>query len=67
MVAWLVSGDGDVDEVDVDVDGVLCLPDDKLIRIISLICALTDDMRCSKNRPSQACNNEVSLHLSDCK
>lgn len=41
MVAWLVTGDGDVDEVDVDVDGVLCLPDDKLIRIIDLVKVLS--------------------------
>lgn len=49
MLAWLVSGDGDVDEIDVDVNGVLLLPDDKLIRIVDLINALT-----------QACDDDVS-------
>lgn len=67
MIAWLVSGDGDIEEVDVDVVGVLLLPDDKLIRITDLICALSDDVRRSENRPSQACNDDPSLHLSDCK
>ena len=60
MLAWLLSGDGDIDEVDVDVDGVLLLPDDKLIRIVGLIESLTDKGRCSKNRPSQVCDDEVS-------
>ena len=31
MLAWLVSAYGDIEEVDVDVHGVLILPDDKLI------------------------------------
>ena len=43
MLAWLLSGDGDVDEIDVDVNGVLLLPDDKLYRIVDLISALTAD------------------------
>lgn len=59
MLAWLVSADGDIEEIDVDVHGVL-LPDDKLIRIVSLIGALTDDKRCTKNSPSQVCDDEVS-------
>ena len=60
MLAWLLSGDGDIDEVDVDVDGVLLLPDDKLIRIVGLIESLTDKGRCCKNRPSQVCDDDVS-------
>lgn len=60
MLAWLVSADGDIEEVDVDVHGVLLLPDDKLIRIVGLIGALTDDKRCTENRPSRVCDDEVS-------
>ena len=60
MLAWLVSADGDIEVVDVDVHGVLILPDDKLIRIVSLIGALTDDKRCTENSPSQVCDDEVS-------
>lgn len=60
MLAWLVSADGDIEEVDVDVHGVLILPDDKLIRIVSLIGALTDDKRCTENSPSRVCDDEVS-------
>lgn len=60
MLAWLVSADGDIEEVDVDVHGVLILPDDKLIRIVSLIGALTDDKRCTDNSPSRVCDDEVS-------
>lgn len=67
MLAWLLSGDGDCEEVEVDPHGAVLLPDDKLIRIIDLIGELTDNRRCSKNRPSRACDDEVSLHLSDCK
>lgn len=59
MLAWLVSGDGDIEEIDVDVHGVL-LPDDKLVKIINLIGALTDDRRCTNNRPSRVCDDEVS-------
>lgn len=55
MLAWLMSGDGDIEEIEVDDNGVLSLPDDKLIRIIDLIGALT------------ACDDDESLHLSDCK
>lgn len=41
MVGWLIDGDGDIiDEVDVDVNGVL-LPDDRLIKIIGLINVLS--------------------------
>ena len=66
MLAWLVSADGDIEEIDVDVHGVL-LPDDKLIRIVGLIGALTDDKRCTENSPSRVCDDDVSLHLSDCQ
>lgn len=59
MLAWLVSADGDIEEIDVDVHGVL-LPDDKLIRIVSLIGALTDVKRCTENSPSRVCDDEVS-------
>lgn len=60
MLAWLLSGDDDIEEIEVDVDGVLLLPDDKLIRIVDLIGALTDDRRFSKNRPSRACDDDVN-------
>jgi hypothetical protein len=60
MLAWLLSADGDIDEIDVDVHGVLCLSDDKLIRIVSLIGALTDDKRCTENSPSRVCDDDVS-------
>jgi hypothetical protein len=40
MLAWLLSGD-DIEEVDVDVDSVLILPDDKLYRLIEMIAAYT--------------------------
>lgn len=59
MLAWLVSGDGDIEEIEVDVHGVL-LPDDKLVKIINLIGALTDDRRCTNNSPSRVCDDEVS-------
>lgn len=42
MLAWLLSGDGECEEVEVDLHGVVLLPDDKLIRIIGLIDALVD-------------------------
>lgn len=49
----MVDGDGDiVDEVDVDIDGVL-LPDDYLLRLINVLSGLVND--------------DSSLHLSDCK
>jgi hypothetical protein len=60
MLAWLLSADGDIDEIDVDVHGVLCLPDDKLIRVVDLIRAFTDDRRCSENRPSRVCDDDVN-------
>lgn len=60
MLAWLLSGDGDCEEVEVDLHGVLLLPDDKLIRFFDLIDELTDDRRCSKNSPSRIRNDEVS-------
>lgn len=60
MLAWLLSGDGDIEEIDVDVNGALLLPDDKLIRIVDLIGALTDDRRCTENRPSRVCDDDVS-------
>ena len=60
MLAWLVLGDGDIEEIEVDVDGVLLLPDDKLIRIVELMGALTDDRRSSKNRPSRIRDDEES-------
>lgn len=41
MLAWLLSGDGDIEEINVDVNGVLLLPDDKLIRIVELMEGLT--------------------------
>lgn len=48
MLAWLLSGDGDCEEVEVELRGAVLLPDDKLIRIIELIDELT------------ACDDEVS-------
>lgn len=39
----MVDGDGDiVDEVDVDIDGVL-LPDDYLLRLINVLSGLVND------------------------
>ena len=37
MLAWLLFGDGEIEEIEVDVDGVLLLPDDKLIREIEFV------------------------------
>lgn len=42
MLAWLLSGDDECEEIEVEVRGALLLPDDKLIRIIGLIDALVD-------------------------
>lgn len=43
IVAWVVDGDGDiVDEIDVDLNGVL-LPDDYLLRLINVLSGLVND------------------------
>lgn len=42
MLAWLLSGDDECEEVEVDLHGAVLLPDDKLVRIIGLIDALVD-------------------------
>lgn len=53
IVSWVIYGDSDdVDEIDVDLDGVL-LPDDYLLRLINVLSGLVND--------------DSSLHLSDCK
>lgn len=41
MLAWLLFGDGEIEEIDVDVGGVLLLPDDKLIREIEVVKVLS--------------------------
>ncbi len=42
MIAWIVSADGDIEEIDVDVDGVR-LPDDYLVRLINVLSGLVND------------------------
>lgn len=42
MVAWLLSADDEVEEIDVDLHGALLLPDDKLICIVELMERLTE-------------------------
>lgn len=42
MLAWLLTTDGDVEEVDVDVDAVQ-LPDDYLLRLIEVLSGLVND------------------------
>lgn len=37
MVAWLLSADDEVDEIDVDLNGALILPDDQSVRLIGLV------------------------------
>jgi hypothetical protein len=41
MLAWLLFGDGEIEEIEVDLDGVLLLPDDKLIREIEVVKVLS--------------------------
>lgn len=67
MLAWLLSGDGDIEEIEIDVNGAILLPDDKLIRVIGLIGDLTDIRQSPENGTLTASNDEVSLHLSNCK
>lgn len=43
MLAWLVSADGNIDEIEVDVHGVVMLPDDYLLRLINVLSGLVDD------------------------
>ena len=43
MLAWLLFGDGEIEEIEVDVDGVLLLPDDKLIRVVKVLSGLVND------------------------
>lgn len=41
LLAWVVSADGDVDEVDVPVHGAVPLPDDRIPRMIALLYVLS--------------------------
>ena len=56
MLAWLLFGDGDIEEIEVDVDGLLLLPDDKLIREIEVVKVL-----------SRLVNDDTSSLLPNCK
>lgn len=67
MIAWLLSGDSDIEEVDINVGGVLLLPDDKLVRVHGLISELTDNRQSLENGTLSACDKVVSLHLSNCQ
>lgn len=42
MLAWLLTADGDVEEVDVDVDAVQ-LPDEYIVRLIDVLSGLVND------------------------
>lgn len=42
MLAWLLTADGDVEEVDVDVD-VVQLPDDYFVRLVEVLSGLVND------------------------
>ena len=42
MLAWLLSGDGECEEIEVELHGAVLLPDDKLNRLIALIGSLVD-------------------------
>jgi hypothetical protein len=60
MLAWLLSGDDDIEEIDVDIDRALLLPDDKLVRIVGLIGELMGETQCFKTASTQASDDVAS-------